>query len=601
MMMMDHHDVGCHEDDTHTITALARLISNRPQQHLWFTTENGDNDDGLPLIPHHHHNDEEDDWNAVTATTIHNNNDTFDRFQQRRTTTTIRRSSSIGRIERWNCQQRSNFRIILGGTCVVLFGSFVWSSYSSNTWYQTVLRIQITTLSSLGNTAMTRSIQSHNLLSFLQQFWSNPYQSLNIRIMCIMVMVATTVVVPCVTMVYLSIQMMMMTTPCRTIPHPPTSMRFPNDDHYGDRSDIRHPHDQWSSYEIMIRSSFLIIYIITIIMVISNHSLTIRSSDSNTSNNDMDDHSTILSFNTAIADGLISYTIGISFAMIGTVMLRYWTIVQSRMLLPQDDHTTTMMTIRHDQSPPLSSHHANRIDEHGSFPPLMQILEEQAAAAAAPPPDHGEIPDHRRANMGQQPQDEASSLPQWKILLVFQCGLLCILLIVPSFYWPMFQWKHWDPSGIVPEEESHFVSGYQVPSLMWRAAVGTPSVLGLLGSFHVCTTVLFPFYAIVVASMTWMIAPTSSSLSPAEKGNRMTRDSCRDHLYMIHPVIGSMVASVSILFSASIFQHWYLLPGVLWYSPTMPYVSISLSVGAWCYVFHSILLEILILATLKWS
>jgi hypothetical protein len=95
-----------------------------------------------------------------------------------------------------------------------------------------------------------------------------------------------------------------------------------------------------------------------------------------------------------------------------------------------------------------------------------------------------------------------------------------------------------------------------------------------------------------------------------------TRRQCRDNLYMIHPVVGSIVVSVSLLLSNNIMKHWnvydmtnIICPGLInlgesqcsFDESSSVDVSSSLRVGAWCYIAHSMLLEVFILATLKWS
>ena len=188
--------VNEHITDTGDDTPFARLISNRNSSIM-----------DEPYLSNDVH-----EMNSTATTTFHHPSTSMtqrDKIGQYQGVAINHRSNDI---ERWKCR-RSNF-ILISGTCFVLFSSFLWSSYMSNTWYNTVLNLQhITSMpSSLYSypyiTGIGIVVQSNDLLSFLQQLWSNPYQldlhRHSIKIIVLMI-ITTTVVVPCVVMVWLPI------------------------------------------------------------------------------------------------------------------------------------------------------------------------------------------------------------------------------------------------------------------------------------------------------------------------------------------------------------------------------------------------------------
>ena len=598
--------------DTGDDTPLARLISNRNSSIM-----------DEPYLSNDVH-----EMNSTATTTFHHPSTSMtqrDKIGQYQDVAINHRSNDI---ERWKCR-RSNF-ILISGTCFVLFGSFLWSSYTSNTWYNTVLNLQhITSMpSSLYSypyiTGIGIVVQSNDLLSFLQQLWSNPYQldlhRHSIKIIVLMI-ITTTVVVPCVAMVWLPIRM-------TSILSTKTPIKVPNDNHRTVLNSLS------SILEITLRFSFVIVYVF-VGMIVANHFVTFHLSTD-------DNNSTIVSFDTIIMNGLTSYTIGVSFAIVCVLMIRsFYNITNYR-----DDNSNNPPSQQHDSisnDPAVEStaSHTGYAD-----PPIMQILEEQAEStfdATTPILHRPQISLRNRNDTSQVAKNVV--LPFWKLVFAFQCGLLSVIMMIPSFYLPVLQLQY-DKNGWISDlmpTNVHSISLYQIPSIFFShvapnqmpfrmfdpnmrlfdpnqtpVRLSDPNqsperMLGILVlCFLVVTTVLCPLYAIVMAIMTWMTAPSSSSsrcdVQRTHRGRTFgrTRDQYRDSLYMIHPAVGGIVLAVSLLLCANIIYYWNLLAYAtgsfyIFQGHNALRVDSSLQIGIWCYLVHSLLLEVFILVTLKWS
>ena len=364
--------------------------------------------------------------------------------------------------------------------------------------------------------------------------------------------------------------------------------------------------------EIMVRSAFTIIYIIVWIVMV-NHFVTFEGSDH-------DLNRTTVVFYTSIAGGLVSYTIGISLAMACVVMTR--SVYNRPQTLPDlNDNTSPPPDAK--ESPTKST--AHRIED--TDPPMMQILEEQIDSILSTPLLQVSRSSSKNSNDDSR-KVVANALPFWKVVFAFQCGLLSIVFVIPSFYLPVIELQYDNDSWIYDLMQNRFrsIALYHIPLILYTGATRIETsenltsmwMFGLIIGFLVVSIVLCPLYAIVMAVRTWMMCPSpmmgvGETRWTLRRGRFVgrTRDECLGNLYMIHPAIGGIVLAVSLFLSAKIMNHWnFIGSATSWICQTLPElhpnhcavrVSSSLQIGAWCYLVQSILLEVFIIATLKWS
>jgi hypothetical protein len=659
-----------------TSTAFSRLISNR---HVYSNHDDMMYHSYNPDVCTNVYRSNTTNDNAASASSQLSYHQSFQHQHPRRRcieyddeASDEEHSHSIEQRRRRRRRRRQRF-ILTCGTCLVLYYGFIWSSYSSDAvWFHTVLTLTMpttTTTSTAGTTPLLPNhntdsdavtvdhsetvhvtIHSNTLLSLLQQqlkqqhqsSWNHPYHSHSHAsstesAIGLVLLVLSTLMIPCLSMVILPIAMrdcMVQQHQQSTTTSSITTSRFvSNNNNKNHTSHHNHTRSLTSMYELTFRGSFLIIYIVVWIIV-CNHFIVFHMSNHYDNQNNTTTIATVtatatplLSWQTQLDNGIISYTIGVSCAMMCIVLIRSYRSIQyhhchdhRQSNLPRNDvnHILT-----NDAIPEQKQAESAIIEE---VVPFMQILEEQAEISIDTTTTFvNKVPISGSTNYSYYRRVDPSSIPFCKILLVFQCGLLSILFMVASLVLPLLQ-LNYDGLGtnLMVEQSRVGVHLYEIPWIVYndtRSAQSSFWMIVILIVFIVLSTVLFPLYAIVMATMTWML-PSSSSVKVHNQQDRcrffcfLTRKQCRTHLQLIHPVIGSIVVSISLLLSAQILQRWNVCNTATTSTGTMnhwPYnnnfqnwgcsihTNSSLQTGAWCYIIHSILLEVVIVTTVRWS
>lgn len=252
---------------------------------------------------------------------------------------------------------------------------------------------------------------------------------------------------------------------------------------------------------------------------------------------------TLLKVHSSPAIGLLSFCVALTCALLVAVLCKYKT-----MLEPYSDED-------------------RQEDEEESV--QMRILEEDPVLptiAAPSPPDR-------------------SPVKFWKVLVVFQSGLASLLLVAPLFVLPLVQLEF---EGVFAE----LLSDSQPRLYLFDITAATSLLQVVIGILLLLPIVVGPCACFALACAIWT----------SEGALRLQN---QKYLQVLAPTMGSIVVATTLLVTTFCLGGWserafgQLCEPFLTESCLL--VRGSPLVGLWIYVVHTVLLEVFVTLTLRWS
>jgi hypothetical protein len=448
---------------------------------------------------------------------------------------------------------------IFAGSLATLQIGFVCQSYISTDWAETILQIRILP-SSLFLTTTTTTIQSTNLnLASLLGTLDESRQP----IVAVYVWI-TSLLIPCFCMVL-----------------SPSWIVADHQKRNREEAIMGSPRPANALFrdvmEMTVRWAFTVVYMVMGLAVASQY-LKFQWTAGIT---------TMVAIHHRIMPGFVSFLVGISAALATIVLLRlqkpmvsdssFISSSTTTVLSANTDATTTFVEPYRMQPSLFPSNHNHRnnnnnLQIHPPPPPpeedeqsaVMRVLEEQlllhttSTAPVQPPPTTVTT-----TNAGTTQRTRFPSF--FQLLLVFQLGLLSLLLWFPAMLIPFVNLRY---SGIAAKfmtnqpNPNYSVALYQIPWLLGQdglSAHSEPWALAVAGGLMFFVTILLPIVAIVLGILTWILPNRIhvDQRSPGRgRGCNCARIVCQRWLYAIHPATGSIVMAVALIVAIHIIQPW---------------------------------------------
>ncbi|KAL7571727.1 hypothetical protein ACA910_002826 [Epithemia clementina (nom. ined.)] len=467
----------------------------------------------------------------------------------------------------WVIPPRRPFTTAVAGTLSFLHLLFVWAAYTADVWAESRVRISVLWQEKylpLLNDAQENTIRSTNLMSLLQDLNA----SRNYLLMILLWSVS--LILPCAFMI------MSPTFVLGDSMHPIL---------YSNRTRC------WNgrgTLETLMRWAFLTFYVV-ILLGLATSFIELQWTD------------TSIQVGARACGSLAAYFVGIACAVGLAVVLRWppttgkWKSLESAM------HTSQETIIR--IPPPQAFQHpwspANQEDV-----PSMTVLEETSPRRAriqelVPTRSGSSTPELVPENDGNV--QEVRGLAFWKKFIVFQLGLLSVILWIPSFYLPFLRLSYGGLATNFLTEPVLSLYVWDISFSLWNQGIefGTP-VWIILAAIAVLllTTVVLPLLASCLGTLAWV-------------GDENFATKCYSWLFAIHPALGSLIFATALLalthaltpFSSSLLdqetsgvcQKFNDVTG-----ETCLDVKAKVLPGFWFYLAESIVLELFVVATLKW-
>lgn len=205
-----------------------------------------------------------------------------------------------------------------------------------------------------------------------------------------------------------------------------------------------------------------------------------------------------------------------------------------------------------------------------------------------------------------------------RLFVIFQLAIVCMVLYLPSFTLPLMRWSYRGPvadaTSYTPALTHQMLVLWELPIRLFRqmTASGTAVMVQLIiGVVLILTIYLIPLVALVMSVGTWVVStPRSASW-------------CRAWLYSMQPAIGTIVLAVALLWTVPGIEPWSRVVfrpksplceslGLSWVgvaiddtmAGTLPRgcleIVATFKPGAWLFLALSIALELLVTLTLRW-
>jgi hypothetical protein len=496
------------------------------------------------------------------------------------------------------------FVTVMTGSLAVLHIGFVWRSYVSSDWAETILQIHVPFIvpSSSAPYFLTTVQSTKNLASLLGTLDESrqPIAAVWLWI--------TSLLIPCFCMVlspsWIVADHQKRNETIMGSPRPNAIFR--------------------DAMEMTVRWAFTVVYVVMVLAVASQY---------------VSFHwtGTSVAIHNRIMPGFVSFVVGISSALGVIVLLRL-----QKPMIENSSSTGTDNTV--------ATTAATSVEPSRMGLPNFPSLHQTYNPHTHPPPDDD---DEESAGMRvleeqlllnnnntvtplqQQPTTvPTTNAPRprypsfFQLLLVFQLGLLSLLLWFPAVLIPFVNLRY---SGIAAKfmtnepNPMYSVALYHVPWLLIQdslSARSKPWVLAITGGLLFFVTILVPIVAIVLGILTWML-PNRMHVDQrsSERGCCCcARVACKRWLYAIHPATGSIVMAVALIVAIPIIQPWTQLTlnfhtnsegeketkgicDVLIQVVGESCLEIrpAVSSGLYFLIAHATFLELFILLTLRWS
>jgi hypothetical protein len=465
---------------------------------------------------------------------------------------------------------------LCAATCWVLQIGFVWSSFLAPSWFDTHLLLSVSTaIINKDGDQLLHSTSLASLLSDLNGADEGP---------AAMFLIVTSLILPCLFFVVGPMwtfqdrkeQDLLLTS----------SLSLANLIRW------KRQHSVWYSprrfLEYILRVSFAIFFLLSII-------------DIGTSSIEMNNSSTKFTLINQLQGGLACYTLGMTCALVATVLLRAEEINFyehcSCLLQQHDEDSRTSAPPNNAFSLPWNIVHHNstlvEAEEELQAPLLdnMDVTHPNAVSSMqidATPSDDGEL--------------GSSGLPLWKRALLYELAIGATVLWVPALFMPLFELSY---GGIISDfmsEETFSIRFWEFPAVIWQrgVAAGTEQwVLIILGIILIFLVYVMPLLATLLAIAAWTLDPIPSAF-------------CRNVLKAIQPCLGGVIFYVALHFAVPAFEdiaEYAIDMGSsglckkfeVMTSDTCLTITGTPQWGFWFLLAQSLSLEILVALTLLWK
>lgn len=497
-----------------------------------------------------------------------------------------------------NMIQRGPCVIITASTLSLLHMGFIWGSYMSDVWSETHVTIAVSlqkflskaeNLNSLHDLMTDSVVRSMSLPSLIEDLNS----SKNYVLMAIVW--AVSLLLPCAFMIL---------SPSWIL----TDHKFPID---MEKRILRRSNAR-NMLEVSMRFAFAIMYVFVIIDLASSF---VEFHWTN---------STVHVRNRALG-GLACYVVGIASA-VGTIM-----VLRSRPPSSPTARPVVSTLESRGTSVDVAAPVATRLPSLRSPPPQafrfpwgprmdsssdvnedeeeevsMSVLEEPPVVPSTArneviPPSGISTPD----TVGVDADGIRRSSSQRRVsfchkALVFQLGLLAVALWIPSLHLPLVRFEYSGLAKDVMTMSSRTIFLWQIPGIIWTQGVEAQTTYGIVGVFSsviALSLFIIPLLATFLGILVWIADEEWAVKS-------------RFWLYGIQPGMGGIVLVVTLLSTLQAVQSLstFSMDGSSLCEKFAKLVgddclvlSGHLMPGAWFYVVHSLLLEIFVSLTLRWS
>jgi hypothetical protein len=237
--------------------------------------------------------------------------------------------------------------------------------------------------------------------------------------------------------------------------------------------------------------------------------------------------------------------------------------------------------------------------------PSMSVLEEEPEPrpnAQRRVPDASSTPELVEETASVMTPTRPTKLSFGRKVLVFQIGLLTAVMWIPSLYLPLFRISY---AGLAREfmtVSSLKVFLWQIPALLWTQGVQAGTARWILlgvGFVLISVVIVLPVVATCLGISTWL-------------GENALSYRSRSWLYCIHPALGGLVFALALIATISAlhplgnllldedgtgicvkFQQVVGEPCLTLTGTLLP--------GAWFFLIQSIVLEMFVAVTLRWT
>jgi hypothetical protein len=237
--------------------------------------------------------------------------------------------------------------------------------------------------------------------------------------------------------------------------------------------------------------------------------------------------------------------------------------------------------------------------------PSMSVLEEEPEPrpnAQRRAPDVSSTPELVEETASVLSSTRPTKLSFGRKVLVFQIGLLTAVMWIPSLYLPLFRISYAGLAREFMSASSLKIFLWQIPALLWTQGIqaGTARWILLAVGFVLITVVIvLPVVATCLGISTWL-------------GENAVSYRSRSWLYCIHPALGGLVFALALIATISAlhplgnllldedgtgicvkFQQVVGEPCLTLTGTLLP--------GAWFFLLQSIVLEMFVVVTLRWT
>lgn len=464
--------------------------------------------------------------------------------------------------------KRGSLVTIIAGTLSLMHAGFVWGSYMAGSWSDTHLTVVIAwqkeylpALDDLTDTV----IRSTNLASLLQDL-ATAQQYLLVGALWV-----TSLLLPCF---FVVLSPTWVVGDCQKSVSLERRMRT------------------WQArgfFETTVRFSFLLMFVL-VLLDLATAVIELHWTDS------------VANVRNRALGGLAAYVTAMASAIGVILVLRSpGKIRGSFTIAASGDFPGQRQAATIRSPPPQAFQHPWRLVDG----PNMSVLEEEPEPrpnAQQFVPDASSTPELIEENVSMMTPTRPTKLSFGRKVLVFQVGLLTAVLWIPSLYLPLFRISYTGLAREFMTVSSLKVFLWQIPALMWTQGVQSSSATWILlavGFILIAVVIVLPVVATCLGISTWLGENTLSYRS-------------RSWLYCIHPALGGLVFAVALIVTVSAlhplgnllldedgtgicvkFQQVVGEPCLTLTGTLLP--------GAWFFLLQSIVLEMFVAVTLRWS
>lgn len=533
----------------------------------------------------------------------------------------------------------ATFVIIAAGACWIMQISFCFASFLSNSWTATLVELTAgdpSYSSSFGkSTTPIRLVLPPLATTSPATLW----QSLNNNVSIALLLMTTTLVLPCLNMVLTPAEIVQAWSSTTTTIDTTATATYSRSIYYSGTLDKRSVVSWTQQYWLPLahRWTVCLVYVMLILSVAVQF-VSIKWTDA------------VLSVHSQLSAGLAAFALGSSSAVFSAMILRLQNdhvfhenpnntmnvSTLSQRSLNDNDVGNQIETERVDSSSSaaipqqsddgtLSSVSNIELDDTGTATG-MRILEDEVEPKETNTLQNNTALDDEnngsatqlepllpgsRSNSGSFHSAPTKRRPFWQVLVVFQFGLCSILLSVPALTLPLIRFEY---TGFVSEllngHSTQSVSLSDLPGIIYHDGVHAntpPWISWIVGVLIFLNIVGCPLLATILSFTTWFLPPDANC-------RQQSRHFCRRWLFAVHPGVGgiALVATLCIasptvealcdnMFNKNLSDRGICDIVSSFSGGNCLTVRSTAMQGFWYYAAQTMCLEMFIVLTIRWS